>query len=184
MPVGSYPVDSAGPQRPSVFGCNLGFIHSQGSFCKHRVETPEGLPASPPGRATPSELSTDLARLAAYLTSCDGRSSRDCLFQSRLIHLNDLSWILSTLSHTPPRHGPRGLSGTGRYRAALTPSGTLSHPQVIESVRRGERRLERAIGVVYMPATERRSHYFEARMSKQFDAVIHLDVTTAVTPLK
>ena len=43
--------------------------------------------------------------------------------------------------------------------------------------------LERAIGVVYLPHTERQSHYFEARLSRQFDAVIHLDVTTAVTPL-
>jgi erythromycin esterase-like protein len=48
----------------------------------------------------------------------------------------------------------------------------------------GEPRLERAIGVVYAPATERQSHYFEARMSRQFDAVIHLDTTSAVTPLK
>ncbi|HEY9283634.1 MAG TPA: erythromycin esterase family protein [Pyrinomonadaceae bacterium] len=48
----------------------------------------------------------------------------------------------------------------------------------------GEPRLERAIGVVYLPATERRSHYFEARMSRQFDAVIHLDVTGAVAALK
>ena len=48
----------------------------------------------------------------------------------------------------------------------------------------GEPRLERAIGVVYLPATERRSHYFEARMSRQFDAVIHMDMTRAVDPLK
>ena len=48
----------------------------------------------------------------------------------------------------------------------------------------GRPRLERAIGVVYLPATERSSHYFEARMSRQFDAVIHLDVTSAVEPLK
>ena len=47
-----------------------------------------------------------------------------------------------------------------------------------------ERRLERAIGVVYLPGSERRNHYFEARLSKQFDAVIHLDVTSAVEPLK
>lgn len=47
----------------------------------------------------------------------------------------------------------------------------------------GEPRLERAIGVIYLPATERQSHYFEARLSRQFDAVIHLDVTSAVTPL-
>jgi len=44
-------------------------------------------------------------------------------------------------------------------------------------------RLERAIGVVYRPETERRSHYFHARLPEQFDAVVHLDETTAVTPL-
>ena len=48
----------------------------------------------------------------------------------------------------------------------------------------GEPRLERAIGVVYLPQTERESHYFQARMSKQFDAVIHIDVSTAVQPLR
>ena len=44
-------------------------------------------------------------------------------------------------------------------------------------------RLERAIGVIYLPQTERQSHYFHARLSKQFDAVIHFDVTTAVKQL-
>jgi erythromycin esterase-like protein len=34
--------------------------------------------------------------------------------------------------------------------------------------------LERAIGVIYRPETERASHYFEARLSEQFDAVIQL----------
>jgi erythromycin esterase-like protein len=48
----------------------------------------------------------------------------------------------------------------------------------------GEPRLERAIGVVYLPQTERQSHYFQARMSKQFDAVIHIDQSTAVRPLR
>jgi erythromycin esterase-like protein len=46
-----------------------------------------------------------------------------------------------------------------------------------------ERRLERAIGVIYLPRTERHSHYFAARMARQFDAVIHIDHTTAVHPL-
>jgi erythromycin esterase-like protein len=45
-------------------------------------------------------------------------------------------------------------------------------------------RLERAIGVVYLPQTERRSHYFSARLGQQFDAVIHFDKTTAVEPLR
>lgn len=47
----------------------------------------------------------------------------------------------------------------------------------------GHYRLERAIGVTYLPRTERASHYFFARLSKQFDAVIHFDVTSAVEPL-
>jgi erythromycin esterase-like protein/predicted phosphoribosyltransferase len=46
------------------------------------------------------------------------------------------------------------------------------------------RRLERAIGVVYRPETERISHYFHARMADQFDAVIHLDETHALEPLE
>jgi erythromycin esterase-like protein len=44
-------------------------------------------------------------------------------------------------------------------------------------------RLERAIGVIYLPATERVSHYFEASLPAQFDAVIHLDATRALEPL-
>jgi erythromycin esterase-like protein len=45
-------------------------------------------------------------------------------------------------------------------------------------------RLERAIGVIYQPETERLSHYFHARLADQFDAVIHVDRTTAVEPLE
>jgi erythromycin esterase-like protein len=44
--------------------------------------------------------------------------------------------------------------------------------------------LERAIGVVYRPATERYSHCFEARVAAQFDAVVHVDRTRAVEPLE
>jgi erythromycin esterase-like protein len=45
-------------------------------------------------------------------------------------------------------------------------------------------KLERAIGVIYQPRTERISHYFQARLSDQFDAVIHLDQTQALEPLE
>ena len=47
-----------------------------------------------------------------------------------------------------------------------------------------EPRLERAIGVIYRPETERSSHYFSARLPQQFDAVIHFDETRAVEPLE
>jgi erythromycin esterase-like protein len=45
-------------------------------------------------------------------------------------------------------------------------------------------RLERAIGLIYRPETERMSHYFNARLPEQFDAVIHFDETRAVEPLE
>jgi erythromycin esterase-like protein len=44
--------------------------------------------------------------------------------------------------------------------------------------------LERAIGVVYVPQSERMSHYFDASLAQQFDAAIYFDRTRAVTPLK
>jgi len=44
-------------------------------------------------------------------------------------------------------------------------------------------RLQRAIGVIYRPESERFSHYFHARLPEQFDAIIHLDDTHAVEPL-
>jgi erythromycin esterase-like protein len=46
------------------------------------------------------------------------------------------------------------------------------------------RRLERAIGVIYRPETERLSHYFHSRIARQFDLVAHLDQTTALEPLE
>jgi erythromycin esterase-like protein len=47
-----------------------------------------------------------------------------------------------------------------------------------------EARLERAIGVIYKPDAERASHYFRARIADQFDAVIHIDTTSALMPLE
>lgn len=47
----------------------------------------------------------------------------------------------------------------------------------------GAPRLERAIGVIYRPETELRSHYFEASLPSQFDEYVWIDETTAVHPL-
>jgi protein-L-isoaspartate(D-aspartate) O-methyltransferase len=46
-----------------------------------------------------------------------------------------------------------------------------------------KRRLERAIGVIYRPETERESHYFQAVLPEQFDEYIWFDRTHAITPL-
>jgi erythromycin esterase-like protein len=55
---------------------------------------------------------------------------------------------------------------------------------VLEPAELEGRRLERPIGVIYRPDTERVSHYFHARIAQQFDTVVHLDETHAVEPLE
>jgi erythromycin esterase-like protein len=46
-----------------------------------------------------------------------------------------------------------------------------------------EPRLERFIGVIYRPETERWSHYSQAILPRQFDCYVWFDETSAVTPL-
>lgn len=57
------------------------------------------------------------------------------------------------------------------------------HSPEVADVLKGVR-LHRAIGVIYRPETERHSHYFHVRPADQYDALIHLDATTALTPLE
>ncbi len=45
------------------------------------------------------------------------------------------------------------------------------------------KKLERAIGVIYRPETERQSHYFQACLPQQFDEYIWFDETHAIDPL-
>ncbi len=86
-------------------------------------------------------------------------------------------------------------------RAAVTPRQPRTHvatiaeiPRFLLDLREGEAdprlraelmepRLERFIGVIYRPETERWSHYSEAILPRQFDAWVWFDETTAVTPL-
>lgn len=46
-----------------------------------------------------------------------------------------------------------------------------------------QQRLERYIGVIYAPATERWSHYLKTRLDQQYDALIYMDKTRALNPL-
>ena len=55
-------------------------------------------------------------------------------------------------------------------------------PDVADAVH--AQRLERAIGVLYLPSTERQSHYFHASLARQFDFVLHFDRTRAVEPME
>jgi erythromycin esterase-like protein/predicted phosphoribosyltransferase len=68
-------------------------------------------------------------------------------------------------------------AGRDRFLLILNDSGAI-----MRQLR--DPRLERAIGVIYRPETERQSHYFQARLAEQFDAVLHFDETRAVQPLE
>jgi erythromycin esterase-like protein len=68
-------------------------------------------------------------------------------------------------------------TGLSRFLLNLRDDG-----KVVKALR--ERRLERAIGVIYLPTTERMSHYFHARIADQFDAILHFDETRALEPLE
>ena len=74
----------------------------------------------------------------------------------------------------------------GLFHAADIPDFELvmrgAHPALREAL--AEPLLQRAIGVVYRPETERHSHYFGAHLSLQFDAIVHFDETCALEPLE
>jgi len=69
-------------------------------------------------------------------------------------------------------------SGLARFMIGLRGRGDLRGPGGL-----GKERLERAIGVIYRPETERESHYFHANLPRQFDEYVWFDETHAVTPL-
>ena len=69
-------------------------------------------------------------------------------------------------------------TGLARFMLGLRGRGDLCGPKGL-----GRERLERAIGVIYRPETERASHYFQANLPQQFDEYVWFDDTHAVTPL-
>ncbi len=72
-------------------------------------------------------------------------------------------------------------SWPGRLHQLQVPRQLLifrGHPALAAAY--AERRLERVVGVMYVPADELGNHYRHARLSRQFDAVIHLDLTHAL----
>jgi erythromycin esterase-like protein len=85
--------------------------------------------------------------------------------------------MASSNSHAERAVGARAADERQRNFVLLLGAG-----DIVEQLRAP--RLERAIGVIYRPETERGSHYFLARLADQFDAVIHIDETRAVEPLE
>jgi erythromycin esterase-like protein len=68
---------------------------------------------------------------------------------------------------------------TGRQEFLVSPMVSHAAAEPLDAVR-----LARAIGVIYLPTTERQSHYYHVRPSEQFDAIIHIDHTRALEPLE
>lgn len=82
----------------------------------------------------------------------------------------------------PPRLHALRPAIEGSHEAALAAEGE----RIVRLTRPGShapRRLQRAVGVVYAPRSERQSHYIEARLERQFDAIVFLRRTSALTPL-
>ena len=83
--------------------------------------------------------------------------------------------------------GARGVTGAVTSDSSTSwvrrPSGWRSWGTEAAELLRSAR-LERAIGVIYRPHTERQSHYFRARLADQFDVVIHIDETRALEPIE
>ena len=110
------------------------------------------------------------------------------------VRLVGFSTYRGTLTATPAWDAParrwqvrEGLPGS--YEAVLHATGKprfwlpLRGDTTLASLL-AQPRLQRAIGVIYLPDTERASHYAWARLPAQFDVLIHLDQTQALEPLE
>lgn len=90
----------------------------------------------------------------------------------------DAPMRLKTVLPARPDSYERVFLETGIARAAVD----LRADETLRAVL-SEPRLERAIGVIYRPETERQSHYFEAVLPEQFDVYVWFEETGPVTPL-
>jgi erythromycin esterase-like protein len=108
-----------------------------------------------------------LVGFTTYEGTVSAASDWDCPVERKKVR-RAISGSYEHLLHQVPAPGfMLNLRDSGRLRRAL--GGPL---------------LERAIGVIYRPETERMSHYFDAGLAQQFDAVLHFDHTRAVEPLE
>ncbi|MDF2463972.1 MAG: Erythromycin esterase [Ramlibacter sp.] len=99
-------------------------------------------------------------------------------------------WVTAASEWDDPPHRKRVREGLpGSWEDVFHQMGVqrfmlpLRDNEALKSMIAQPRRLQRAIGVIYRPETERQSHYFFTRLAEQFDAVIHIDQTHALEPL-
>jgi putative phosphoribosyl transferase len=75
---------------------------------------------------------------------------------------------------------PEPFYGVGRWYQDFAQTSDEEVCQLLKEAKKPPRKH----GVIYRPETERASHYCQARLSAQFDAVLHFDETRAVEPLE
>jgi erythromycin esterase-like protein len=158
---------------------------------QHMMETLEALlaHAGPQSRAVVWAHNSHLGDARATEMSARGELNLGQLVRERF---GAVAWLVGFTTHAGSVTAARDWDGPAerrRVRPSLEGSwervfhDTGQKQFVVLDLPSGER-LERAIGVIYRPESERLSHYFQARISEQFDAVIHIDETTALEPLE
>jgi erythromycin esterase-like protein len=92
------------------------------------------------------------------------------------------SWGAAPVEYTLPAAAPGSYADlfhrTGRGDLLLVLRGRPALAEAFSDYRR-----QRAVGVVFDPAREAQANYIAAKITEQFDAVVHVDQTRAVDPL-
>ena len=158
---------------------------------QHMMETLEALleHAGPKSRAVVWAHNSHLGDARATEMSARGELNLGQLVRQRF---GDQAWLVGFTTHAGSVTAARDW-GDPAQRRRVRPSlegswERLFHDTGLQrflllQIPSGER-LERAIGVIYRPESERFSHYFRAGLADQFDAVIHIDETSALHPLE
>jgi erythromycin esterase-like protein len=89
----------------------------------------------------------------------------------------------ATRDYVKPLRPALAESWTGLLHASGLPAFVLNLRDARVASLLSEHRLDRAVGVSYLPDNELASHYSTSALSGRFDAVIHIDRTRALTPL-
>ena len=168
---------------------------------QHMAETLEGLVSfltgeGPPAKIVVSAHNTHLGDARATLMGAQGETNLGQRVRERhgpnsvLIGMTTYEGTVTAASHWdgPAERKRVRPALPGSYEALLHEAGLDRSLLLLRGDGRaaglGQPRLERAIGVIYRPDTERASHYFHSSLSFQFDAVLHFDRTRAVEPLE
>jgi len=168
---------------------------------QHMLETLEALlahvrSADGPGRAIVWAHNSHLGDARATQMGTDGELNLGQLVRERY---GKNAWLIGLTTHTGSVTAARNWDEPAERRR-VTPSMVGSYERLFHEAGLSRfllllrdsplrdalwaERLERAIGVIYRPESERLSHYFRARLPEQFDAVLHIDETAALEPLE